>query len=55
MKKTMLLIYLIVLFQGCATWYGIKQDSKDAWKATKQTTGEVYDSTKRAIHEATED
>jgi len=45
----------MVLFQGCATWYGIKQDSKDAWKATKQTTGEVYDSTKRAIHEATED
>ena len=37
----------MVLFQGCATWYGIKQDSKDAWKvATKQTTGEVYDSTK---------
>ncbi len=55
MKNSIFLIVFIVLLQGCATWNGIKQDSKDAWKATKQTTGEVYDSTKRAIHEATED
>ena len=55
MKKTILLICLIVLFQGGATSYGIKKDSKDERKDTKQTTGEVYDSTKRAIHEATED
>ncbi|MDD2888071.1 MAG: hypothetical protein PHY66_09735 [Aliarcobacter sp.] len=54
MKKTMLLIILIILFQGCATWYGIKKDSSDAWKATKETTGKAYDSTKQAIHEATE-
>ena len=54
MKKTMLLIILIISFQGCATWYGIKKDSSDAWKATKETTGKAYDSTKQAIHEATE-
>ena len=55
MNKSILLIILLITFQGCATWYGIKKDSKDAWKATKETTGEVYDSTKKAIHEATED
>ena len=54
MKITILSIILIFLFQGCATWYGIKQDSKDAWEATKETTGKAYDSTKQAIHEATE-
>jgi predicted small secreted protein len=54
MKKSILLIILLISFQGCATWYGIKKDSKDAWKATKETTGEVYDTTKKAIHDATE-
>ena len=54
MLKFVLSIILIILFQGCATWYGVKKNSKDAWKATKQTTGEVYDSTKKSIHKATE-
>jgi predicted small secreted protein len=54
MKKSILLIILLISFQGCATWYGIKKDSKDAWQATKETTGKAYDSTKEAIHEATE-
>ena len=35
---------LIVLFSsGCATWEAVKEDTKDA-----------YDSTKEAIHDATE-
>jgi predicted small secreted protein len=54
MKKSILLIILLLTFQGCATWYGIKKDSKDAWSATKETTSKAYDSTKEAIHEATE-
>lgn len=47
MKKTILTYFLLLLtvsiFAGCATWDGIKQD-----------TGEAYDATKEAIHEATE-
>ena len=54
MKKTILLIILIISFQGCATCYGLKKDSKDAWEVTKETTGKAYDSTKEAIHEATD-
>ena len=37
MVKFALLIILIILFQGCATWTGIKKDSKDAWEVTKDT------------------
>jgi len=54
MLKFVLSIILIILFQGCATWYGVKKDSKDAWKVTKEVSTEVYDSTKRTIHKATE-
>ncbi|RXJ98388.1 entericidin EcnAB [Arcobacter sp. CECT 8986] len=44
MKKNILfLLVLLFAFSGCATWKGMKQDSNDAWKATKS-----------AIHEATE-
>lgn len=55
MAKYLVLIVLIILFQGCATWGGVKQDSKTAWKATKETSGEVYDSVKKTVHEATGD
>lgn len=53
MKKNILLIILIVSFQGCATWTGIKTDSKDAWDTTKDTTNKAYHSTTKSIHEAT--
>jgi uncharacterized protein YxeA len=46
MKKILILATIItfgVISSGCATWDGIKTDSKNA-----------YDSTKEAIHEATE-
>ena len=37
------LIAISVISSGCATWNGVKQDSNEAW-----------DSTKGAIHKATE-
>lgn len=40
---TFCMFVLIVVSSGCATWDGIKEDSKNA-----------YDSTKEAIHDATE-
>lgn len=45
MKKSILLtIIFAAIFAGCsATWEGVKDDSSDA-----------YDATKQAIHEATE-
>ena len=54
MKNSMFLIILIMLFQGCATWNGLKQDSKVAWEGTKEVSGKVYDSTKRAFDDITE-
>ena len=55
MIKIALLIILIISFQGCATWSGVKQDSKTAWQATKDTTTEVVKDVKKSIHEATDD
>ncbi|WP_222718378.1 hypothetical protein ACNSOS_10575 [Aliarcobacter vitoriensis] len=55
MFKSILLVILIILFQGCATWSGVKQDSKTAWKATKDTSSEAYQGVKKSIHEATAD
>ncbi len=49
--KTILLILLIILFQGCATWMGIKKDSKQAWDVTKDTSQKVYDSVKKSIND----
>lgn len=46
MKKILMLMMFVVISMvstGCATWEGVKQDSGEAW-----------DSTKDAIHEATE-
>jgi len=37
------IIVITIVSSGCATWEGVKKDSKNA-----------YDSTKEAIHEATE-
>ncbi len=54
MKNSMFLIILIILFQGCATWNGLKQDSKVAWQGTKEVSGKAYDSTKRAFDDLTE-
>ncbi|AXK49381.1 hypothetical protein [Aliarcobacter trophiarum] len=54
MLKVILLVTIIILFQGCATWSGVKQDSKQAWQATKDTTSEAYDGVKKSIHNATE-
>ena len=54
MKNSMFLIIFIFLFQGCATWNGIKQDSKEVWQNTKEVSGKAYDSTKRAIDDITE-
>jgi predicted small secreted protein len=45
MKKTLMLAILVALSMlstGCATWDAVKQDSGNAW-----------DSTKDAVHEAT--
>ena len=50
-----LLLIFIIFFQGCATWSGVKQDSKTAWQATKDTTTEVVKDVKKSIHEATDD
>ena len=54
MVKNILLIILIFVIQGCATWNGLKQDSNRAWEATKDTSSEVYHSVKKSVHEATE-
>ena len=53
--KSILLLFLIILFQGCATWMGLKKDSKQAWEVTKDTSGNVYKSVKKSINEATSD
>lgn len=54
-KKNILLIVLLISFQGCATWMGIKKDSKEAWDVTADTSKKVYNSTKKSINEATSD
>ena len=55
MLRCILLLIFIIFFQGCATWSGVKQDSKTAWQGTKDTTTEVVKDVKKSIHEATED
>jgi hypothetical protein len=53
--KSILLIILIISFQGCATWLGIKKDSKEVWDVTTDTSKKVYNSAKKSINEATSD
>ena len=48
-----IIAFLVFIISGCATWDGVKKDSKDAWEATKDTSSKAYDSTKEAIHNAT--
>jgi hypothetical protein len=55
MIKSILLIILIFVFQGCATWTGVKKDTNDAWSVTKDTSKDVYKSVKKSINEATSD
>lgn len=46
MKKNtlFLIVSVLLLLSGCSsTWNGVKEDSNDAWKSTKET-----------IHNATE-
>lgn len=39
-----LLIFIGAMSSGCATWNGLKYDSKKAWKSTK-----------KVVHDATEE
>ena len=55
MIKIMLLVILMILFQGCATWTGVKQDTNDACNVTKDSSKGVYKSVKKSINEATSD
>jgi PBP1b-binding outer membrane lipoprotein LpoB len=55
MLKSILLIILIFIFQGCATWTGVKKDTNDAWKVTTDTSTKAYKSVKKSINEATSD
>lgn len=51
MKTIYNLICLVILsffISGCATWDGVKKDSKDAWEVTKETSSDAYDSTKKS-------
>ena len=46
MKKILIfsmLIFIILASSGCATWGAIKEDTSNAWNSTK-----------KAVHEATE-
>lgn len=55
MKYLILTLSCVIFFSGCATWKGVKQDSADAWDVTKETSVKAYESTKKAINEATSD
>ncbi|MEJ2766525.1 entericidin EcnAB [Photobacterium sp. MCCC 1A19761] len=55
MKYTLAAVAIALLLSGCAeTWKGVKKDSSTIWSETKQTTNEVVQDTKQAIHKATE-
>ena len=42
--KKIILILMVVLFSGCATWQGVKKDSKDSvqWTKGKVNDGAEY-------------
>ena len=55
MKFTSTAIVIALLLGGCAeTWKGAKKDSSTIWGETKKTTNKGVESTKKAIHDATE-
>jgi len=61
MKTILTLLIAGFIFNGCATWNGVKEDSKavygtgkDAALEVKDGAVDVYKDTKGAIHKATE-
>jgi PBP1b-binding outer membrane lipoprotein LpoB len=55
MRLALTTAVIALLLGGCAeTWKGVKKDSSTIWSETKETTSEAVQSTKEAIHEATE-
>lgn len=55
MKSILTVAFITLLISGCAqTWSGVKHDSGVIWDKTKQTTTDVVQGTKEAIHQATE-
>jgi len=53
MFRNMLLVIISIFFAACATWQGVKEDSKTAWETTKETTSQTYKGVKKSIHNAT--
>jgi len=49
MFRSILLVIIFIFFTACATWQGVKEDSKTAWETTSQT----YKGVKKSIHNAT--
>ncbi|MDD3342227.1 MAG: hypothetical protein PHR87_01465 [Sulfurospirillaceae bacterium] len=41
--KTILLVLMLFIFSGCATWGGIKQDAKDGAHWTKEKVNQGAD------------
>ena len=54
MKNILILLFVSLFLTSCATWDGVKKDSKEAWETTKEVSSDAYDSTKKAINKATE-
>jgi len=54
-KNWLIVLFIPIFFNSCATWKGVQQDSKTAWEATKETSSEAYHGVKKSIHEATAD
>lgn len=55
MKTVVVFVTLVLALSGCSeTWKGVKKDSSEIWTETKQTTNDVVQGTKEAIHKATE-
>jgi PBP1b-binding outer membrane lipoprotein LpoB len=55
MKIILTMITMALFLSGCShTWKGVKKDSSTVWSETKQTTNDVVQGTKKAIHNATE-
>jgi len=53
MFRNILLVAICIFFTACATWKGVKEDSKTAWEGTKEVTSETYKGVKKSIHNAT--
>jgi len=53
MFRSMLLVIISIFFTACATWQGVKEDSKTVWDSTKEITSQTYKGVKKSIHNAT--